>query len=56
MTELRDQAEAELRTVLGVRAQIEVVAPEVLPRTEFKARRVIDDHDLFASLKRRLGD
>ena len=49
---LRARAEAELRTVLGVRARVEVVGAGVLERTEFKARRVIDDRDLFRSLSR----
>lgn len=53
---LRDKAENELRTVLGVRARVEVVAPDVLERTEFKARRVIDDRDLFRTLKQRMDD
>jgi phenylacetate-CoA ligase len=47
---LGTKAENELRTVLGVRARVEVVAPDVLERTEFKARRVIDDRDLFRTL------
>jgi phenylacetate-CoA ligase len=53
---LRDKAENELRTVLGVRARVEVVAPDVLERTEFKARRVIDDRDLFRTLQQRMDD
>jgi phenylacetate-CoA ligase len=48
------KAENELRTVLGVRARVEVVEPDVLERTEFKARRVIDDRDLFRSLQQRM--
>ncbi len=53
--DLRRRAEEKLRTVLGVRARIEVVEAGAIPRTDFKARRVIDDRDLFRSLKQTLG-
>jgi phenylacetate-CoA ligase len=36
-----------LRARLGVTPLIELVAPGELPRTEFKANRVIDDRDLY---------
>ncbi len=36
-----------LRARLGVRPRVELVSPGELPRTEFKARRVIDDRDLY---------
>ena len=36
-----------LRARLGVTPMVELVAPGELPRTEFKARRVIDDRDLY---------
>lgn len=39
-----------LRARLGVHPRIELVAEGTLPRTEFKARRVIDDRDLYRSL------
>ena len=54
VADLGTKAENELRTVLGVRARVEVVEPDVLERTEFKARRVIDDRDLFRSLQQRM--
>lgn len=44
---LRRRAETELRTVLGVGAKIALVPPGTLERTEFKARRVVDDRDLW---------
>jgi len=47
---LRRQAEKNLGTVIGVRARVEIVAAGAIPRTDFKARRVIDDRDLFRSL------
>jgi phenylacetate-CoA ligase len=51
---LRQKAEKKLGTVIGVRARVEIVAAETIPRTDFKARRVIDDRDLFKSLS--VGD
>ncbi len=36
-----------LRKVLGIRARVDVVAPGTFPRTDFKARRVVDDRRLF---------
>lgn len=40
-----------LRTVLGVGATVVAVPPETLERTEFKARRVIDDRDLLRQVR-----
>ncbi|MGH7291214.1 MAG: phenylacetate--CoA ligase family protein, partial [Myxococcota bacterium] len=39
----------DLRTILGVGAKVVTVAPSTFERTEFKARRVIDDRKLFES-------
>jgi phenylacetate-CoA ligase len=36
-----------LQARLGVRPRIELVSQGAIPRTEFKARRVIDDRDLY---------
>ncbi len=36
-----------LQARLGVRPRLELVSEGALPRTEFKARRVIDDRDLY---------
>lgn len=46
----RARAEEALRTTLGVRAIVAPVAPGTLERTEFKARRVIDERGLFHEL------
>ncbi len=54
VTKLRADAERGLRRVLGVRAMVEVVEPGAIPRTDFKARRVVDDRDLFRSLGQRM--
>ena len=39
-----------LRARLGVHPRIDLVSEGTLPRTEFKARRVVDDRDLYRSL------
>jgi phenylacetate-CoA ligase len=43
----------QLRARLGVHPVIDLVPEGTLPRTEFKARRVIDDRDLY---RRTLGE
>lgn len=48
---LRRLAEERLRAVLGVGARVICVPPGTLERTEFKARRVIDDRDLFRAAR-----
>ncbi|MGH2378121.1 MAG: phenylacetate--CoA ligase family protein [Candidatus Limnocylindria bacterium] len=49
---LRRLAETDIRTVLGVGATVVPVPPGTLERTEFKARRVIDDRDLWRETRR----
>lgn len=44
-----------LGRALGVRANVEVCVPGTFPRTDFKARRVIDDRDLFRDLSGKLA-
>jgi phenylacetate-CoA ligase len=44
----------DLRTVLGVGAKVVAVPPHTFDRTDFKARRVIDDRRLFESLEQAL--
>ena len=45
-----ERCAAALLKVLGVRTRVEVTPVGEFPRTDFKARRVIDDRDLFRSL------
>jgi len=45
-----ERCAAALLKVLGVRTRVEVTALDEFPRTDFKARRVIDDRDMFRSL------
>jgi phenylacetate-CoA ligase len=51
---MRDEAAQALSTMLGLRAKVEIVAPGTFPRTDFKARRVIDDREVFRELNARL--
>ncbi len=46
----RQEVERKLQKMLGLRSLVEVVAPGLLPRTDFKARRVIDDRAVFREL------
>jgi phenylacetate-CoA ligase len=44
---LRGEMRSRLRTRLGVHPLVELVPEGTLARTEFKARRVVDDRDLY---------
>jgi phenylacetate-CoA ligase len=44
---LRALMRERLRARLGVHPVVDLVPEGTLPRTEFKARRVIDDRDLY---------
>lgn len=50
----RAEAAHKVHTVLGVRARVELVEPQSIPRTDFKARRVVDDREVFRSLHQQL--
>lgn len=50
----RNNAGAELQKVLGVRTKVEIAEAGSTPRTDFKARRVVDDRDLFRTLSAQL--
>lgn len=45
---------ADLRKLLGVRVKVEPVVSSTFPRTDFKARRVIDDRNLYLELNAKL--
>ncbi|HEX6137881.1 MAG TPA: phenylacetate--CoA ligase family protein [Casimicrobiaceae bacterium] len=53
---LRDEAGRRLQKMLGLRSRIEVVAPGTFARTDFKARRVIDDREVFREMNARIQD
>jgi phenylacetate-CoA ligase len=52
---MRAEAGTRLHKVLGLRALVEIVPPGTFPRTDFKARRVIDDRAVFSEMRERLG-
>ena len=49
--QFRDGVARRLNKVLGLRAVIEVADPGSIPRTDFKARRVIDDRAVFRDMR-----
>jgi phenylacetate-CoA ligase len=51
---MRDEAMRALQKMLGLRAKVEIVPPGTFPRTDFKARRVIDDREVFRDMNARL--
>jgi len=53
---LRDEAGKRLQKMLGLRSKIEIVAPGTFPRTDFKARRVVDDREVFREMNSRLKE
>jgi phenylacetate-CoA ligase len=50
---VRAEMRARLRARIGVHPVVDLVPEGTLPRTEFKARRVVDDRDLY---RHTLGD
>jgi phenylacetate-CoA ligase len=55
MRVIRDDAAKALQKMLGLRAKVEVVPAGTFPRTDFKARRVIDDREIFRDMNQRLA-
>ncbi|WP_202863517.1 phenylacetate--CoA ligase family protein [Ornithinimicrobium avium] len=53
--EWRARVETDLRTVLGVGALVVPTSPGTFPRTDFKARRVVDDRTLLDGLRKNGG-
>ena len=51
----KESVRHRIQTMLGLRAGVEIVAPGTWPRTDFKARRVIDDREVFRELNQRLA-
>jgi len=54
--QFKEEVHRKILKTLAVRAVIELVAPQTFPRTDFKARRVIDDRDVFRELNRKLQE
>jgi len=55
MRVIRDDAAKALQKMLGLRARVEVLPAGTFPRTDFKARRVIDDREVFRDMNQRLA-
>lgn len=51
----RGEVERKLLTVLGLRTLVEVVEPNSIARTDFKARRVIDDRAVFRDMQQQIA-
>ena len=52
--QLRKTVEDSIQKMLGLRTAVEIVAADTYPRTDFKARRVIDDREVFKEMAQRL--
>jgi phenylacetate-CoA ligase len=50
----RGRIATSIQSMLGLRTMVEVVASGTYPRTDFKARRVIDDREVFRQMAQRL--
>lgn len=50
----RGEVERTLQKVLGLRTRVEIAAPHSIPRTDFKARRVIDDRAVFRDMNKQI--
>ena len=50
----RDEVSRRIQKLLGLRTKAEIVAKGYLPRTDFKARRVIDDREVFRDLQQQI--
>ena len=50
----RGEVERKLQKVLGLRTLVEIVEPNSIPRTDFKARRVIDDRAVFRDMQQHI--
>ena len=52
--QFKSEVHHKILKTLAVRAVIEVVAPQTFPRTDFKARRIIDDREIYRELNGKL--
>jgi phenylacetate-CoA ligase len=50
LDEFRNEVARRVQKMLGLRTVVDLVAPGSLPRTDFKARRVVDDRAVFKHL------
>jgi len=52
----RVEVERKLLKVLGLRTLVDIVEPNSIPRTDFKARRVIDDRAMFREMQHQIEE
>jgi phenylacetate-CoA ligase len=52
----RGDVERKMQTMLGLRTLVEVVEPHSIPRTDFKARRVVDDRAVFREMRQQIEE
>ena len=50
----RAEVEHKMQKVLGLRTMVEIAEPDSIPRTDFKARRVIDDRAVFRDMHKQI--
>jgi phenylacetate-CoA ligase len=50
----RAEVEHKIQKVLGLRTLVEIAEPNSIPRTDFKARRVIDDRAVFRDMHKQI--
>jgi phenylacetate-CoA ligase len=50
----RGEVERKVQKVLGLRTLVEIAEPNSIPRTDFKARRVIDDRAVFRDMQQQI--
>lgn len=50
----RSEVEHKIQKVLGLRTLVEIAEPHSIPRTDFKARRVIDDRAVFRDMHKQI--
>ena len=50
----KGRVSSSVQRMLGLRTLVEVVQPGTYPRTDFKARRVIDDREVFKQMAKRV--
>jgi phenylacetate-CoA ligase len=50
----RAGVERKMQAMLGLRALVEVAPPQTIQRTDFKARRVIDDRQMFREVQQQI--
>jgi phenylacetate-CoA ligase len=56
LARFRVEVERKLLKVLGLRTLVDIVAPNSIPRTDFKARRVIDDRAMFREMHHQIEE